>query len=165
MVTITIDGIAKQYPKGTIFEEIAKEYQSKYKDMIAAVIEDGKIRELFKPANKDSQLSFVTIRDNIGHKTYVRTALMTLIKAVHDVLGEQNVSKVKVEFAIGQGYYLNVKMDECLTPNHVEKISKRMRELVQADMPLTKRAYSMDEAMEVFRKHKMVDKEKLFRYR
>ena len=67
MVTITIDGVEKQYPKGTIFEEITKEYQPKYQDMIAAVIENGKIRELIKPANKDSQLSFLTIRDNIGH--------------------------------------------------------------------------------------------------
>ena len=45
MVTLTIDGVEKQYPKGTCFEEIAKEYQPQYEDMIALVIENGKIRE------------------------------------------------------------------------------------------------------------------------
>ena len=87
MVTITINGERKQYPRGTRYEEIAKEYQPSYKDMIALVIENGKIRELIKPANKNCELSFLTIRNDIGHKTYVRTAIMTMVKAVYDVLG------------------------------------------------------------------------------
>ncbi|MBQ8878689.1 MAG: nucleoside kinase, partial [Lachnospiraceae bacterium] len=101
MVTITIDGIAKTYPKGTTYETIAEEYQSLYNGMIALVLENGKIRELMKPANKDCVLSFLTIKDTIGHKTYVRTALMTLIKAAQDVLGADKVQKMKVEFVIG----------------------------------------------------------------
>ena len=79
MVTITVNGEKKKYPKGTLYEEIAKEYQPSYKDMIALVIENGKIRELIKPAGKDCELSFLTIRDNIGHKAYVRTATMMLV--------------------------------------------------------------------------------------
>ena len=66
MVTITIEGVPKKYPRGTAFEEIAKEYQPSYKDMIALVLENGKIRELHKKANKDCRLSFLTIRDDIG---------------------------------------------------------------------------------------------------
>ena len=89
MVTITINGEKKQYPQGMIYEEIAKEYQPSYKDMIALVIENGKIRELIKPANKDCELTFITIRNSIGHKTYVRTATMMLVKAVYDVLGRE----------------------------------------------------------------------------
>ena len=165
MVTITIDGVKKQYPKGTRFEEIAREYQPKYTDMIALVLENGKIRELMKTAEKDCTLSFLTIRDAIGHKTYVRTALMTLVKAVYDVLGTDQVKRVKVEFAIGQGYYCSIKMDEKLTLEQVKQIGSRMQELVQADLPITKKSYPIDEAMEIFRQHNMKDKEKLFRYR
>ena len=40
-----------------------------------------------------------------------------------------------------------------------------MQELVQADLPITKKSYPIDEAMEIFRQHNMKDKEKLFRYR
>ena len=71
MITIKIDGVPREYPKGITFEEIAREYQPQYKDMIALVLENGKIRELMKTAEKDCTLTFLTIRDNIGHKTYV----------------------------------------------------------------------------------------------
>lgn len=165
MVTITIGGEKKQYPKGALYEEIVKEYQPEYNHMIALVMENNKIRELIKPANKDCELSFLTLHDTIGHKAYVRTALMTLVKSVYDVLGTEKVSKVKVEFAIGQGYYCRVKMDEKLTCRHVDQISARMHELTQADLPITKKSYPIDEAMEIFRKNKMKDKEKLFKYR
>lgn len=165
MVTITIEGVLKKYPRGTAFEEIAKEYQPSYKDMIALVLENGKIRELHKKANKDCRLSFLTIRDDIGHKTYVRTGLMTLIKAVQDVLGTDKVKKVKVEFAIGQGYYCNVKMDEKLTGAHVKQIAKRMHELTESNLPIVKKSYPIDDAMQIFHQYKMYDKEKLFRYR
>ncbi len=164
MVRITIDNVTKEYPKGTSFEEIAREYQPKFEDMIALVIENGKIRELIKTAEKDSALSFLTIRDNTGHKTYVRTAEMTLVKAVYDVLGEK-VRKVKIEFTIGQGYYCKVDMDEKLGLKHVKQIGERMRELVEADLPITKKSYPIDDAMEIFKAHKMDDKVKLFRYR
>lgn len=165
MVTITIDGVEKQYPKGITFEEIAREYQPAYTDMIALVIENGKIRELSKTADKDSELSFLTIRDSSGHKAYVRTGLMTLVKAVYDVLGEEKVTKVKVEFAIGQGYYCNVKMEEQLTAGQVKQIGRRMHELIESDLPIIKKSYPMDDAMEIFHRHKMYDKVKLFRYR
>lgn len=165
MITITIDGVQREYPEGITFEEIAREYQPKYDNMIALVLENGKIRELIKRATKDCELTFLTLKDSIGHKAYVRTGLMTLVKSVYDVLGSEKVSKVKVEFAIGQGYYCRVKMDEKLTCEHVKKIRKRMMELTEADLPITKKSYPMDEAMEMFRKYKMYDKEKLFRYR
>lgn len=165
MITITIDGVQREYPEGITFEEIAREYQPKYDNMIALVLENGKIRELIKRATKDCELTFLTLKDNIGHKAYVRTGLMTLVKAVYDVLGSEKVNKVKVEFAIGQGYYCSVKMDEKLTCEHVKKIRKRMMELTGADLPITKKSYPMDEAMEMFRKYRMYDKEKLFRYR
>lgn len=165
MVTITINGEKKQYSRGTLYEEIAREYQPSYKNMIALVTENGKIRELIKPAVKDCELTFLTTGDNIGHKTYVRTATMMLVKAIYDVLGKDMVKKAKVEFAIGQGYYCRLKMDEKLTDRHVKLVGDRMRELEDKDLPITKKSYPIDEAMEIFRNNQMEDKEKLFRYR
>ncbi len=165
MVTITIDGVKKEYPEGTVYEAIANEYQEQYDNMIALVLENGKIRELIKTAHKDCELSFLTLKDTIGHKAYVRTALMILVKAVYDVLGADKVEKVKIEFSIGQGYYCDVKMEEKLTAGMVKKINERMQKLVEQDLPITKKSYPIDEARAIFRKNKMLDKEKLFRYR
>lgn len=165
MAKITINGEVKEYPDGLKYEEIAREYQGQYDDMIALVMENGKIRELIKPVHKDCELSFLTLRDNIGHKTYVRTGIMTLIKAVYDVLGADRVQKVKVEFAIGQGYYCDVRMKEKLTGEMVKQIRQRMQELVEADRPITKKSYPIEDALKLFADHKMEDKVKLFQYR
>ncbi len=165
MAKITIDGITKEYPQGTAFEEIARQYQPGFKDMIALVAENRKIRELHKKVERDCRLSFLTIRDDIGHKTYVRTGLMILVKAINDVLGKEKVGRVKIEFAIGQGYYCKVIMEEKLTREHVSAIGKRMAELVEKDLPITKKSYPKDQAIELFRSHKLFNKEKLFRYR
>ncbi len=164
MVKITIDGVEREYEEGTTYEEIVGEYQEKYNGMIALVLENGKIRELIKTAHKDCELSFLTLRDSIGHKAYVRTAIMVLLKAVHDVFKNKDVN-VKVEFAIGQGYYCDVRMEEKLTEEMVRQVNERMHELVENNLPITKKAYPIDEARALFRKYKMEDKEKLFRYR
>ena len=165
MSVITINGVEKEYPDGTTYETIADEYQKEYGGMIALVLENGKIRELFKTVHKDCELSFVTLKDSIGHKAYVRTAIMIMLKAVLDVFGKENVPTVKVEFAIGQGYYCDVRAEEKLTGDRVKQIAQRMRELVNQDLTVTKKSYPIDEARALFREHKMEDKVKLFRYR
>ena len=58
MANITIDGVTKEYPNGLKYEEIASEYQKQYHNMIALVLENGKIRELIKPVHKDCTLFF-----------------------------------------------------------------------------------------------------------
>lgn len=69
MVTVTIDGVLKQYAEGTSFEQIAEEYQAKYENLITSVCVDGKIRELFKTVTKDCNVSFFTLKDSVGFKT------------------------------------------------------------------------------------------------
>ncbi len=165
MVTVTIDGREKQYGEGTTYETIVKEYQPQYDNTIALVSSNGKIRELFKKVKKDCEVSFFTMRDSVGHKTYVRSAIMLLIKALRDVAGADKLEKVKVEFAIGPGYYCSVKGDVDLDDAFIRSLNQRMRELVDADLPVVKKSYPMQEAMELFRRQKMKDKEKLFRYR
>jgi len=87
MVTIKINGKERLYDDGIKYEIIAEEYQNEYVSQIALVTVNGKIRELFKKVTKDCQVEFFTLRDDVGHKTYVRTATMLLLKAVYDVFG------------------------------------------------------------------------------
>lgn len=165
MAKITINGVCKEYPVGMTFERIADEYQKEYDDTIALVIENGKIRELSKCVGKDAELSFITLSDNIGHKTYERSATMLLVKAVSDVVGAIVAGKIKVEFAIGDGYYCSVQGDFKATDELIEKVSARMRELVEMNLPIKKEPYPINEAIALFEKQGMYDKVKLFRYR
>lgn len=165
MVTVTIHGEKKQYEQGTSFETIAEEYQKDYDGMIAVAAANGKIRELFKKVTRDCEVDFFTMGDAVGHKTYVRTATMLFLKAMHDVYGAEAAQAARVEFAIGHGYYVSSDGRIPATEENAAKIKARMEQLVAEEIPFKKRSYPLDEAMELFRAHGMKDKEKLFRYR
>ncbi|WP_026508186.1 nucleoside kinase [Butyrivibrio sp. MC2013] len=162
MPTLIIQGEKRDYEKGTSFEQIAKEYQVRFSNRIGLVIFNGKIRELFKKVEKDGVLSFITMDDSIGHKTYSRTAVMMLIKAAHDV--DANI-RTKVEFKIGYGYYCKLEGVDKVDQSLADKIQSRMEEMRDQAIPITKRTYPVAEAIEIFRKQGMEDKVKLFHYR
>ena len=163
MAVITICGENKEYTNGTTFEEIAKEYQKQYHNTIALVKENGKIRELHKKVTKDAKVEFITLSDTIGHKTYERSAIMLLVKAVHDIMGKD--IRIKVEFSIGKGLYCAISGIEKIDDNAVDQINARMNELVEANLPIIKKPYSIADAVVLFEKQGMQDKIDLFKYR
>ncbi|SCY54337.1 nucleoside kinase [Butyrivibrio sp. INlla14] len=166
MAKITINGITKEYDKGVTFEDIAREHQGEYEYRIAAVLFNGKIRELMKTVKKDGELSFITFADTIGYKTMRRTAVMMLIKAVRDVGGDKKL-KTRVEFTVGNGYYCTLKGmgDDKVDEAFAKKVSDRIQELIDAKIPITKKVYPLDDAVELFAKQGMDDKVALLKYR
>lgn len=164
-MTVTIDGVQKQIERGTTYETVVREYQPQYDDMIVAVAANGRIRELFKKINRDCVITFFTLRDGVGHKTYVRTATMLMFKAIFDVFGSECAQRSRVEFTVGNGLYVNPGCEIASTEENARKIKKRMMELVEAGTPFMKRTCPLDEALDLFKKQEMSDKEKLFRYR
>ncbi len=165
MAIVSIGGMKKEYEVGTSYETIADEYQGDYNDLIALVVVNGKIIEMQKKLQSDCEISFLTLKDSAGHKSYVRTALFVLLKAANDVLGEEGASRIKVEFAIGKGYYCNGRDDVRIDEDFTEKVRERMQELVEANLSIKKQAYPIDDAVALFLEHGMEDKEKLFKYR
>lgn len=165
MITVKINGEERQYPQGATYEDVANDYQQEYENLIALAARDGKIRELFKKLTRDCEVTFFTLKDDVGNKTYVRSATMLFLKAVFDVYGREAAQSCRVEFAIGNGSYISPKGKINATEENAAKIRNRMRELVEAKTPFLKRSYSLDNAMELFQKEGMKDKEKLFRYR
>ena len=165
MVTVTIHGEKREFAQGTSYETIAADYQKEYDGMIALVAVNGKIRELFKKVTRDCTVDFFTLKDDVGYKTYVRTATMLFLKGIYDVFGEEAAQQSCVEFAIGHGYYVNVCGKVPVTQESADKIRSRMKELAEKKIPFMKRSYPLDEAMELFRARGMQDKERLFRYR
>ena len=165
MVTVKINGEDKFFEEGIQYQLIAEQYQRDYDSQIALVVVNGKIQELMKRLNKDCELEFVTYADVIGHKTYVRSAVMLMMKAIKDVAGIEAAVNVKVEFTIGAGYYCSFKNGLKLDADTIEKVKDRMSELADKHIPVTKKAYHADDAMAIFKEYGMKDKERLFRYR
>ena len=162
MPILTIDGVEKEYEKGTTFEDIAKEYQKDYPHRIAAVYFNGKIRELMKTVKKDGTLSFITFSDTIGYETMRRTASMMLVKAVRDVVGGDAITRI--EFAIGNGYFCTIR-GTMVTDMLVKKISDRFAEIRDEAISITKKVYPLDDAIDIFKKQGMNDKVALLKYR
>ncbi len=165
MVTVTVEGVQRQVPRGTTYETVVQEFQPQYENMIAVVAANGRIRELFKKINRDCTVTFFTLQDDVGHKTYVRTATMLFFKAVFDVFGAVCAQNCRVEFTVGHGSFVNPGEMIAPTEENAQKIKRRMLELAEEGTPFMKRTCPLDEAMDLFKRQGMKDKEKLFRYR
>ena len=166
MPTVMIKGAIRQYDKGTTFETIVREFQEQYNNSIALVFFNGKMRELNKRLERDGVISFITTRENAGHNSYVRTAQMMLVKAVRDVLKEQgNTVRVKIEFALGNAFYCSMHEGVRVTDDFAMKVENEMKRLRDKTLPIVKKTYPIDDAIELFKRQGMLDKEKLFHYR
>lgn len=165
MAIVTIDGAAKEYPIGTSYQEIAKEYQHQYENDILLVSINGKLSELHKTVQFDCNLRFFTGKDQPGIQTYHRSAIFLMMKAFYDVAGAENIEKVTVDFSLGKGYYIEPHGDVKLTEDLLSRVKARMKDYVSQKIPIMKRNVNTDDAIELFHKHRMYDKERLFRYR
>lgn len=165
MVTIKINGKERFFEDGVQYELIAEQYQNECTSQIALVEIDGKIQELMKRVSRDCELKFITYEDDIGHKTYVRSAIMLMMKAIKDVAGMETAINTKVEFTIGAGYYCGFRNGIKMDAATIEKVKDRMGELADMDLLVTKKAYAADDAVALFRELGMKDKVSLFRYR
>lgn len=166
MLTITINGETRKYPQGTSFEQVVEEFQTATEDTIVLVVEDGKIKELHKTLHRDgAKVEWITRREKIGYNTYVRSATLLLVKAINDVMGGTHKGRVKVEFSLGPAYYISVKDGFKIEEELITKIKKRMQQLVDADLPIRKKAHPIEHARRIFAGQGMEDKEQLFWYR
>jgi uridine kinase len=165
MITVTINGEQKTVPQGTTYEQIAQEYQEEADAMICLAVVNGKIRELFKKATKDCQVSFCTITEANGYRAYVRTAVMLFLKVIYDLYGASAACHSRVEFNINHGHYISTRDEIASTAENAHRIEARMRQLVEAKAPFMKKSYSVDDATELFSEQGMHDKERLFRFR
>ena len=165
LLKVTVEGKTKEYPYGTTYRDIVETYQKDSAFPIILVTADGRLRELHKRVKEDCNVGFVTIRDDIGYKTYKRSACFILLKAIFDVAGKENVTKVEIHYSVGSGYYFTMAGSTVLDQEFLDQVKKRMREIVDAAIPIMKKSVNTDEAIALFHKHHMYDKEKLFYYR
>ena len=165
MVKVEIMGETREYPAGTTFSEIVEPYQKVSEAPVILVTVNGKLKELHKKLKYDSRIGFVTTKDNIGHQTYKRSACMILLKAIYDIAGKEHVDHVVIHYSVGSGYYFTMKGSKIPDQKFLDQVKARMHEIVEAKLPIEKRTVSTDEAIALFHKHRMYDKEQLFRYR
>ena len=165
MFKVVIAGETRMYPEGTTYREIVDESGIHTEAPIILVMVNGKLRELQKRLKSDCTLEFVTTKDHIGFETYKRSVCLVLLRAIYDVAGRENVDKVMIHYSVGNGYYFTMEGKAALDQDFLDKVKAQMYKLADECTPIGKRSVNTDEAVALFHKHRMYDKEKLFRFR
>ncbi len=108
--------------------------------------------------NRD--VEFIDASDGSGARVYERSLCFVLYKAVSDVFPG---SKLFIEHPLSRGYYCNFKKrnNEPLTDSDIEQICRRIREIIEADMPFHRTEATTEEAVRIFRDRGFNDKVKL----
>lgn len=165
MAVVKVNGIEKTYPEGTTYLEIARDFQDQYENDILLVRVNGKLRELEKTLAGDSEISFITAKENAGYKTYERSAIFLMLKAFYEVIPREKIRKIQIDFALGNGIYGELVGDIPVDEKLLTSVKVHMEKLRDAAIPVKKRSVNTDDAVELFGKHGMHDKEQLFQYR
>ncbi len=165
MVKVTMKDGVHNVVRGSKLSDLAKECVNLYTHDIILAVRDGSLCELYKTIDRDCEVEFLTIADKDGNRTYARGMFFMMIKAIYTVFGKDKVTKVRIEHAIGNGYYGEIEGNVELNADTAKEVKKEMRRLVSEKVVFHKRSVLTAEASEMFRKHKMYDKEKLFRFR
>lgn len=146
----------------TSLRELAKQYQNNFSSPIAAAIVNGNLRELAYVLDRDSTVEFLDMSTDVGMKIYLRSLTFLFVKACRDIYPD---CKVHVEHSLGDGLYCEVFRKEPLSEDDVESIERRMRQLVQSDIPIQKYKMPIKEALALFQEAGMEDKVRVLKYR
>lgn len=165
MIKVHACGKTREYPEGTPLFTVAEEFQPEFQEDILLARVNGKLKELHKTLTKESQIEFLTFQDLVGKKTYERSAVFVMLKAFYDVIPREKIKKVQMDFALGNGIYGELEGDAALTEELLDQVKEQMHVLVEKKLPIVKRSVNTDEAVELFGRHGMHDKEQLFMYR
>lgn len=169
-------------------EAVADRFKDYYEDDIILGIVNGRLRELNKKIKSDCELSFVTTADRDGTRTYRRSVVLLLQRAIYDVYG--SMTQLHVMHSLGEGYYCQLeKAVECadsqqekynedtdlqgsrenseksVTEHDIDRIVCSMYSFVEKDLPITKHSAKTQYAEQLFKEKGLHDKERLLHYR
>lgn len=161
---INVMGKELQVQEGTTFGELAQAFQGEFPSAILLAKQGNVLRELHSVVRDGADITFYDMRDAEGMRVYHRGISFLLVKAVHDICGENAL--VVIEHSLRGNLYCEIRTPALpITPAFLAQLEEKMREYVAADLPIQKRTFRKDIAIELVKKQGMQDKAELFRYR
>lgn len=165
MLKVTVDGIACEYPEGTPYRVIAADFQKQYPHDILLVERDGRLCELHKSLTRSCTLHMITAAEKPGMQTYGRSVIFLLLRAFYDVIGPDDLTRVCVEYSIGNGLFIRAKGSFTLDQAVLDRVEQRMKAMVLQALPIQKASMNTEDAIEMFRNLRMDDKADLLSFR
>ena len=141
--------------------DFLKKYRDDYTDYLGVKV-NNRLQELVNGKFRENdEIKFLSIRDNDGHRIYVRTLTMIYIKACKDIYPRADV---EIKHSLNKGLYTELKHEHLLNKAQLEKIKKRMQEIINEKRPINTMFLSLDNAEKIFNEQGMNDKVELLKY-
>lgn len=148
MIQITLpDGSIQQVESGITAAQLAAKISQRLGKEALAVKIDGVARDLSTPLTQDCAVELMTFSSEGGAEIYRHSASHLMAQAVKQLFPE---AKVAIGPAVDDGFYYDFDIDHPFTPEDLEKIERKMAELVKADTPFVRHEVTKDDAIRFF---------------
>ncbi|AMN46889.1 threonyl-tRNA synthetase [Steroidobacter denitrificans] len=147
-VIILPDGSQRSYPEPVSVEKVAADIGPGLAKAALAGKVDGVLVDTSFLIDRDATLAIVTERDPEGLEVIRHSTAHLLAQAVKQLFPD---AQVTIGPVIEDGFYYDFSYQRPFTPQDLEAIEARMRELAQADQKVTRRVMARDEAVKFFK--------------
>ncbi len=149
MVAITLpDGSVRQYEGPVSGADIAADIGPGLAKAALAVRVDGELTDLLAPIENDACIGIITSKDDDALELLRHDCAHVMAEAVKELYPE---TQVTIGPNIEDGFYYDFSRAKPFTPEDLEKIEARMREIVKRDEAITREVWDRGEAILFFK--------------
>jgi threonyl-tRNA synthetase len=142
------DGAVRPYPDNATPLAVAESISKGLAKKAVAAKVDGQWWDLNRPLENDSRFELVTRDTPDGLEVLRHDAAHVLAQAVQDLFPG---TQVTIGPTVEDGFYYDFFRAEKFSTDDFEKIEKRMREIVDADLPIQREVWNREEAIAHFK--------------
>ena len=149
MIQITLpDGSKREYPGPVTVAEVAASIGTGLAKVTIAGKVDGKLVDACDLIDHDAKLQIITPKDEAGVDIIRHSTAHLLGHAVKQLYP---TAKMVIGPVIEEGFYYDIAFERPFTPEDVDAIESRMRQLIAQDYEVVKRVTPRAEVIEVFK--------------
>lgn len=141
------DGSSVTHPKGTSLVKIMETRNDLPPSIIAAKV-NGNMLDLNSPLLEDAKIEFISYDSTVGLDILRHSTSHVMAQAVQELYPEV---KISIGPSIEKGFYYDFDYERAFTPEDLEKIEARMREIVAQDLPIQREELSKQEALKFYK--------------
>ena len=145
-------------PIGSTLEEIYEQFgiEMTYGPVSAKV--NNKVEGMHYRVYNRKDVEFLDLTTSSGLRTYTRTLFFVLCKAVSELYPGGHVI---IDIPVSNGYFCDLQIGREVSAFDVDSIKKRMKEIIDAKMPVKRKERTTEEAIKLFRERGAESKVKL----
>lgn len=142
------DNNSRAYEAPITGTEIADSISSGLRRNAVAISVNGELWDLSRTIETDANVEIVTRDSDLGLEVLRHDAAHVLAEAVKELFPE---TQVTIGPAIEDGFYYDFARDEAFTPDDLNAIEDRMREIVKRNETIYREVWERDKAVDYFK--------------